>query len=343
MNILVLAGGYSAERDVSLVSGSKVVQALRRKGHRAMLLDPYLSIEAAPSFEALYDKYARESYAHTIPAVEPDLAQLKKDHGNGDDLLGRHVLDACKLADVVFLGLHGACGENGQLQAAFDLFDIKYTGSGYVGCMLSMDKTIAKALMELHGVRTPRGEELRIKDVNAGEVKLPVVIKPCSGGSSVGITIVKERAGLDQALRYAKAYEDKVLIEEYIAGREFTVGVLNGKALPVLEIRPKQGFFDYANKYQAGMTEEICPAPIPEDLALRMQEIALRAHRALRLGDYSRADFIVDDAGEVYCLEVNTLPGMTPASLVPKEARAAGISYEDLCEKIVRLALVRKD
>jgi len=159
----------------------------------------------------------------------------------------------------------------------------------------------------------------------------------------VGISIVKEREEIVRALEYAKLYESKVLIEEYVAGREFTVGVLDGRALPVLEIRPKQGFFDYANKYQDGVTEEICPAPIPEELARRMQDIALRAHRALRLGDYSRADFIVDGGGEIYCLEVNTLPGMTPASLVPKEARAAGISYDDLCEKLVQLALVRED
>jgi len=343
MNILVLAGGYSAERDVSLVSGSKIVEALRRKGHRAMLLDPYLSIEAAASFEALYDKYALEEYDFAIPAAEPDLARLKAEHGNGDALLGRHVLDACKLADVVFLGLHGACGENGQLQAAFDLFDIRYTGSGYVGCMLSMDKTIAKAIMELHGIRTPRGAEVLIEEADPGGIRLPAVIKPCSGGSSVGISIVKEREEIVRALEYAKLYESKVLIEEYVAGREFTVGVLDGRALPVLEIRPKQGFFDYANKYQDGVTEEICPAPIPEELARRMQDIALRAHRALRLGDYSRADFIVDGGGEIYCLEVNTLPGMTPASLVPKEARAAGISYDDLCEKLVQLALVRED
>ncbi|MCL2301200.1 MAG: D-alanine--D-alanine ligase [Firmicutes bacterium] len=341
MNVLVLAGGYSAERDVSLVSGSKIVEALRRKGHRAMLLDPYMSIEAASSFEALYGKYAREAYDFAIPASEPDLARLKADHGNGEDLLGRQVLEACKLADVVFLGLHGACGENGQLQAAFDLFDIRYTGSGYVGCMLSMDKAIAKAIMELHGVRTPRGREVSIEDASADEIKLPAVIKPCSGGSSLGVTIVKEKAEVERALQYAKAFEGKVLIEEYIAGREFTVGILEGRALPVLEIRPKQGFFDYANKYQDDLTEEICPASIPEELAQRMQDIALRAHRALRLGDYSRADFIADSGGELYCLEVNTLPGMTPASLVPREARAAGISYDDLCEKLVRLALVR--
>jgi len=343
MNILVLAGGYSAERDVSLVSGSKIVRALRRKGHRVLLLDPYMSIDPMPSFHALYGRYAREVYDFAIPTTEPDLARLKREHGNGEDLLGRHLLEACKLADVVFLGLHGACGENGQLQAAFDLFGIRYTGSGYAGCMLSMDKTIAKTIMELHGVRTPRGAEVLVEDANPDEIKLPAVIKPCSGGSSIGVTIVKERAEFEKALQYAQAYEDKVLIEEYVAGREFTVAILDGSPLPVLEIKPKQGFFDYANKYQAGMTEDLCPAPIPEELAQRMQAIALRAHHALRLGDYSRVDFIVDDSGEIYCLEANSLPGMTPMSLVPQEARAAGISYEDLCEKIMQLALVRKD
>jgi len=346
MNILVLAGGYSAERDVSLVSGSKVVQALRQKGRRALLLDPYESIEAMPSFAALYDQYARETYDFAIPSKEPDLAALKRQCGNGDDLLGRHVLDACKLADVVFLALHGACGENGQLQAAFDLFDIRYTGSGYVGCMLSMDKAVANLVMRAHGIRTPKGESMDIGGMppealaQALDAKpLPIVIKPCSGGSSIGVTIVREKQDLQKALAYARTQESKILVEEYVAGREFTVGILDGQALPVLEIRPKQGFFDYANKYQDGMTEELCPAPISEALAGRLQEIARKAHAALRLGGYSRVDFIVGAGEEIYCLEANSLPGMTPASLVPKEARAAGIPYEDLCEKIVRLAL----
>ena len=346
MNIIVLAGGYSPERDVSLVSGGKITQALRRKGHWALLLDPYMSIEAMPSFEALYDKYAREDYVYEIPGLEPDLVLLKAQFGNGEDLLGRHILDACKLADVVFLGLHGACGENGQLQAAFDLFDIRYTGSGYIGCMLSMDKAIAKLVMEAHGVRMPHSEEITIGAMTPEALyealsakPLPFVLKPCSQGSSVGVTIVREKADIAKAVQYAEGYESRILVEEYIAGREFTVAVLDGQALPVLEIRPRQGFFDYANKYQDGATEEICPAPIPEPQAREMQAIALRAHRALRLGGYSRADFIVDGDGGIYCLEVNSLPGMTPASLVPKEAGAAGISYDDLCEKIVCLAL----
>jgi len=352
MNVLVLAGGHSPERDVSLVSGGKIVEALRRCGHRALLLDPYLSIEAAAptetltSFEALYEKHAREDYAYEIPAEEPDLARLKREFGNGEDLLGRHVLEACKLADVVFLGLHGACGENGQLQAAFDLFDIRYTGSSCVGCMLSMDKAVAKLVMAAHGVRVPGDEELDIGGMTPEALydilsakPLPFVLKPCSQGSSVGVTIVREKEDIRKAVQYAGDYESRILVEEYIAGREFTVAVLDGKALPVLEIRPQQGFFDYANKYQSGATEEICPAPISDELAQEMQAVALQAHRALRLGGYSRADFIVDSDGGVWCLEVNSLPGMTPASLVPKEALAASISYDDLCEKIMYLAV----
>jgi len=333
MNILVLAGGYSPERDVSLASGAQVVQALRDRGHRALLLDPYKSIEAQPSFEALYHACARDDYTHAIPAREPDLAALKAQFGDGDALLGRHVLAACKFADVVFLALHGSYGENGQLQATLDLHGVRYTGSDFIGCMLSMDKTIAKTLMELHGVQTPPTATL--------ENGLPLVIKPPCGGSSIGVSIVRDKAELDQALAYAREYESDVLIERYIPGREFSVGILDGCALPVIEICPKAGWFDYANKYQSNATAEICPAEIPDDLAVRMQEAALKAHKALRLGSYSRVDFIVSDNGEIYCLEANSLPGLAPASLLPKEAQAAGISYDELCEKIVELALRR--
>ena len=349
MNIIVLAGGYSAERDVSMVSGSGAAMALKSKGHRVLLLDPYQSVESFGSYESLYAAYGRDSYDCTIPRTEPDLAALKAAAGNGNDLLGKNVLRACKLADVVFVGLHGSYGENGQLQAAFSLFDIRCTGSDHMGCMLSMDKAISKELMAARGIRVPKSEELLIGNMAADEFraalaanKLPIVVKPCNGGSSLGVTIVKEQADIDRAMQYAQTYEDRVLVEEYITGREFTVGILDGAALPVLEIRPKQGFFDYANKYQADMTEEICPAPIDGALAGQLQAIALKAHKALRLGDYSRADFIVAESGEIYCLEVNSLPGLTPASLVPKEAKAAGLAYEDLCERLVQLALKRK-
>ena len=340
MNIIVLAGGYSSERDVSLVSGSQVAAALRRAGHRAVLLDPYASLEAYRSFDALHEALgqARDDYA--IPAHAPDLAALKAAAGDGDNLLGRHVIQACKLAEVVFIALHGAYGENGQLQAALDLYSIRYTGSGFAGCLLSMDKAVAKELMAAHGVPVPRGEELHVDKLAQAlhSMRLPVVVKPGSGGSSIGITIVNEKEDIPGAVACAKAYEDSVLVEQYIKGRELTVGVLDGEALPVLEIRPRAGFFDYANKYQAGATEEICPAPIDPALAARLQALALRAHRALRLGSYSRADFIVDSGGNAWCLEVNSLPGMTPASLLPQQAAAAGIGYDQLCERIVGLA-----
>jgi len=332
MNILVLAGGYSPERDVSLASGAQVVKALRNRGHRTLLLDPYKSIEAQPSFEALYEAYAKDDYTHAIPAQEPDLAALKRDFGDGEALLGRYVLAACKLADVVFIALHGSYGENGQLQATLDLHGVRYTGSDFTGCMLSMDKKIAKTLMELHGVQTP--------PTATPESALPLVIKPPCGGSSIGVSIVRDKAELARAIAYAQEYESDMLVERYIAGREFSVGVLDSCVLPVIEICPKAGWFDYTNKYQ-GTTVDICPAKIPDEWAVRLQDAARKAHKALRLGSYSRVDFIVSDDGEIYCLEANSLPGLAPVSLLPQEAAAAGISYEEMCEKIVELAVNR--
>ncbi|MCL2446663.1 MAG: D-alanine--D-alanine ligase [Oscillospiraceae bacterium] len=331
MNILVLAGGHSPERDVSLASGANVVQALRSRGHQVLLLDPYKSIDLHGSFAALYAAYAQENYAHSIPSQAPDLAAFKAEFGNGDDMLGRNVLVACKLADVVFLALHGSLGENGQLQATLDLHAVRYTGSGHVGCALAMDKNIAKIMMQAAGVQTPLCAA-------ASAENLPLVVKPANGGSSIGCSIARTADELAQALADAREQEDNIVIERFIEGREFSVGVLDGQVLPVIEIIPNTGWFDYANKYQ-GTTDEICPADIPDDLAQTMQAAALNAHNALRLGSYSRVDFMTDAQGEIYCLEANTLPGLAPASLLPQEAAAAGISYEDLCEKIVSLAM----
>lgn len=332
MNILVLAGGHSPERDVSLASGAKVVQALRSRGHQVLLLDPYKSIDLHNTFAALYAAYAQESYAHNIPSKAPDLAALKAEFGHGDDMIGRNVLAACKLADVVFLALHGSLGENGQLQATLDLHAVRYTGSGHVGCALAMDKNIAKTMMQAAGVQTPHC-------ATADTANLPLVVKPASGGSSIGVSIAHTADELTQALALAREQEDNIVVERLIEGREFSVGVLDGQALPVIEICPNDGWFDYANKYQAGATQEICPAEIPAELASAMQAAALTAHKALRLGSYSRVDFMTDAQGEMYCLEANTLPGLAPTSLLPQEAAAVGISYEDLCEKIVSLAL----
>jgi len=331
MNILVLAGGHSPERDVSLASGAKVVQALRSRGHQVLLLDPYKSIDLHGSFAALYQAYAKESYAHIIPTIAPDLVAFKAKFGNGDDMLGCNVLAACKLADVVFLALHGSFGENGQLQATLDMHAVCYTGSGHVGCAIAMDKSIAKIIMQAAGVQTPLCAAFDASN-------LPLVVKPANGGSSIGVSIVRTADEMAQAMADARAQEDNIVIERFIEGREFSVGILDGQVLPVIEICPNEGWFDYANKYQ-GTTEEICPADIPEETAKTMQAAALKAHNALRLGSYSRVDFMLDEQGKIYCLEANTLPGMAPASLLPQEAAAAGISYEDLCEKIVQMAL----
>lgn len=208
-----------------------------------------------------------------------------------------------------------------------------------------MDKGITKKIFKDAGVPTPLGTALKKenKDVALSDLglKLPVVVKPCSGGSSIGVYIVDNEEDYKNAIEKSFTYEDEVVIEPYIKGREFACGIIDGKALPVIEIIPKTGFFDYANKYQAGATEEVCPADIPDEIAEKMQRATELAFKALKLDIYSRADFLLDENGDIYCLEVNTLPGMTATSLLPQEAKAAGIEYSDLCELIIKKSLER--
>ncbi|HHY52336.1 MAG TPA: D-alanine--D-alanine ligase [Clostridiales bacterium] len=337
MDIVVLAGGLSPERDVSLSSGSLIANALIQNGHRVLLVDLYAGLEGVCTFEEAYQKYRVEEYHYRVPDHEPDLARIKAEHGNRQELIGPGVLDVCKTADVAFLALHGSIGENGKLQAVLDVHAIRYTGSGYTGSLLAMNKLISKELMRQNGLPTPDwvtvgpGEEME-------PPFLPCVIKPASNGSSIGVSIVTSKEDFGKALAYARTYEDELLIEKQIVGREFSVGILDGQALPVIEIIPREGFYDYKNKYQQGMTQEVCPAEISPELARRLQETALAVHKALRLGDYSRVD-LMSDGENVYCLEANTLPGMTPTSLLPQEAAVIGISYPELCERIVQLAM----
>ena len=342
MNIAVLAGGYSPERDVSLTSGSLIANALIDEGHNVCLADVYLGIRD----EDLNEKtpFNREKkQVHKVEHTVPDLAALKEKSGNGEALIGHGIIELCRAADVVFLALHGAMGENGQLQATLDNYGIKYTGSGYVGSLLAMDKDISKKMFVGAGVRTPEWLYFSAKSGSVDEIEAkigyPCVVKPCSCGSSVGISIVDERAGLEKALAEAEKYEDNILVEKKIEGREFTVGILDGEVLPVIEIIPTEGFYDYKNKYQAGKTVEICPAPITEEIRAALSEQTVRAFAALRLSGYSRFDYIVDKNYDPWCLEANTLPGMTPTSLLPQMAQAMGISYGALCSKIVELAL----
>lgn len=341
MRITVLAGGYSPERDVSLSSGSLIANSLMRSGHEVLLVDAFLGMEIPEGTDplTLFRKKGDGDYSYTIPEVAPDMAELKKKAYRGS-LVGHNVLRLCHAADIVFMALHGAMGENGQMQAILEAEGIRFTGSSHVGCVLAMDKDITKKLLAAERIPVAKGLTLDLsKTVLPAEHPMPCVVKPCSCGSSVGISIVHSEEELQNALAEARKYEDLILVEEKIPGREFSVGILDGKALPPIEIIPKSGFYDYKNKYQAGATEEICPALLTAEETARVQELAEKISRILRLGTYCRIDFILHaEEHEFYCLEANTLPGMTPNSLLPQEARAAGIDYDALCETIVRLA-----
>jgi len=271
------------------------------------------------------------------------LEEIKRKNGNRTALIGDNVLSLCLSADVVFIALHGAMGENGRLQATLDNYGIKYTGTGYIGSLLAMDKDLTKKLLRGAGFITADWILFDTKSDNIKVIKeqvgFPCVIKPLSNGSSIGVSIVNEEASLDSALTFASLYESVVLIEKKIEGREFSVGILKGSSLPVIEIIPRAGFYDYKNKYQNGLTIEECPACLPDELTARLQSIALQIHKLLRLGSYSRIDFIMSEDKNFYCLEANTLPGMTPNSLIPQEALAYGITYDNLCEMIALSAL----
>ncbi|MDR0287865.1 MAG: D-alanine--D-alanine ligase, partial [Clostridiales bacterium] len=326
MKIVVLAGGLSPERDVSMSSGSLIANALMENGHSVCLLDLFTGTGGTPE-KLFIDKISIKMYSYIIPAKEPDLDAMVTIFGNQQ--IGKNVINTCNAADLVFIALHGGIGENGKLQAVFDTFNIKYTGTGYIGSALAMDKDLSKQLMVQNQILTPQWlientqSENFIQTVET--LGFPCVIKPCSCGSSIGVSLVKNIDELIPAITSVKKYENTILIEKCISGREFSVGILGGEALPVIEINPGEGFYDYRNKYQAGLTKEICPAPISDELTCKIKEIALKVHKILRLGSYSRIDFIMDENEDFYCLEANTLPGMTPTSLLPQEALAMGI------------------
>ncbi len=344
MNIVVLAGGISPEREVSLITGKGVCEALRSKGHKAVLLDAFFGY--GKKGDDLSDVFEKDSLLKenisVVGMAEPDIEKIKKLRGdNVKGFFGENVLDICGMADIVFMALHGAEGEDGKVQAAFDLLDIKYTGSGYLGSAVAMDKGISKKIFETSGISTPVSISMKKDGVKKmpDEIGYPCVVKPCSGGSSVGVSIANNEEEFLTALDAAFKYEDEVIIEEYIKGREFSVGVLSGRSLPVIEIIPKEGFYDYQTKYQPGMADDVCPANITKEQTEAMQKYASHVYSILKLETYARIDFLLDEKGDIYCLEANTLPGMTPTSLIPQEAKAAGMDYAELCEFIVNDSL----
>ncbi|MBR2108692.1 MAG: D-alanine--D-alanine ligase [Ruminococcus sp.] len=340
MNIVVLTGGLSMERDVAISSGGKIAKALRSKGHNVVFMDVYLGYEGdktpAELFSENSDLIKSKSVAEDIPDIEAVKA-MRSDRG--DCFLGKSVMAICRYADITFFALHGGEGENGQLQAAFDILGIKYTGTDYLSAALAMDKGISRALFEQRGVRIAKGKKYFNSDSTGSWDIFPCIIKPCAGGSSVGLTKVDTREQFDAAVKEAFLYDDEIVVEQFIDGREFAVGVLGNEVLPPIEIIPTTGFYDYKSKYQAGLTIEECPARITEAEDKALRDSAYAAYQTLGLKSYARMDFILDKDGKTYCLEANALPGMTPTSLLPQEAEAAGIDFAALCDRIVEISL----
>lgn len=339
MKVVVLAGGTSTERDVSLVTGSMIYKALKKNGHQAILLDVYLGYDG--EIEGIFERDVDWAAQVGVVAEEnPDLEAVKAMRPDGaKNFFGPNVLALCQSADAVFMALHGANGEDGKIQACFELMGIPYTGTDFVSSAMAMDKGITKDIFKAHDIPTPKGIRLKKGDTEAEKVPFPCIVKACCGGSSVGVAIANNEEEYEKAKEEAFRYDNEAVIEQYIKGREFSVCVMEGKALPIIEIAPKTGFYDYKNKYQAGCTVETCPAELSEEKTKEMQQIAENVFKALRLKSYARMDFMMNEAGELFCLEANTLPGMTPTSLVPQEAAAIGISFEQLCEKILQTAL----
>jgi len=326
MRITVLTGGTSAERDVAIASAVQVVAALRSRGHEVAVVDTARGfVPAAEEARWLGGGVGTEP-----PTIE-HLIELER----GVLLSGLASLPVVRQADVLFLALHGGRGEDGTLQAVLDVLDVPYTGSGALASGIAMDKDVSKHLFRAAGVPTA---DWLMAPATAAEVDAalgwPAVVKPSKQGSTVGLRVVSSAGELPAAVEYAGAYDDEVMIEAFVPGRELTVGILDGQALAVGEIVPRHEIFDYECKYTPGMATETFPAELPAEIADRCRIFGLKAHRALKLRGYSRVDFRLTASGELICLEANTLPGMTATSLMPQSARAAGIEFPELCERI---------
>jgi D-alanine-D-alanine ligase len=335
MKITVLMGGTSSERDVSIASGLRVADGLRQRGHDVNTLDTARGTLTEKEEKALLE---RGDVVKKDPPSQAELARMAAE--TLPQML--RALPKLKEADVVFLGLHGGYGEDGTIQALLDMAGIRYTGSGHLASALAMDKDLSKHLFRRAGVQTANWLMARKNESaedNLVKLGLPVVVKPSKQGSTVGLSVVKRREELGQAIATAFEFDDEVMIEQFVAGRELTVGILGDEALPVGEIIPKHEIYDYECKYTPGMAEEVFPAQIPSDRAREVQDLARRAFQALKLRGYARIDFRMTEDGSFFCLEANTLPGMTQTSLIPQGAAAAGISFPELCERIAMLAL----
>jgi D-alanine-D-alanine ligase len=330
MRVTVLTGGSSTERDVALASAVQVVSALRAFGHMVAVVDtvhgPVPPQEEARVLSGKVD-VAPPSAAGL---AEPERRWLLSELGKAPEVTR---------AEVLFLALHGGWGEDGTLQALLEVVGVPYTGSGPLASGLAMDKDISKRLFRAAGVTTADWIMAPVKAEEAGRtLGWPLVVKPSKQGSTVGLTVVKRAQDFDAAVELAARFDDEIMIEAFIPGRELTVGVLDDQALPAGEIIPRHEIFDYECKYTPGMSQEVFPADLPAATSAECARLGLLAHQVLKLGSYSRVDFRLTPEGRLICLEANTLPGLTAMSLLPQAARAAGIEFADLCDRICRSA-----
>ena len=332
MRVTVLTGGATVERAVALASAAQIVTALRSRGHDVAVVDTAGGL--------LDEKTEAELLRGTVGVAPPSVDALAERERR---MLSEGLAELAPVrdADVLFLAVHGGALEGGTLQAILDVVGVPYTGSGPLASALAMDKDLSKRLFRATGVPVPAWfmapPPVAPEDVTTA-LGWPVIVKPSKQGSSVGLTLVKKAQDLDAAFTLAARYDDEVMAEQFIPGRELTVGILGDVPLPVGEIVPKHELFDYESKYTPGMSAETFPAKIDTLLARQLQEYALMAHRAVKLSGYSRIDFRVSPEGDIFCLEANSLPGMTRTSLLPQAAQAAGIEFPELCERIARLA-----
>ena len=332
MRVTVLMGGTSSERDVSLASGLRVAGALRAAGHDVRVVDTARGALSAADEQAMLEG---ERVVKTVPPDVQALVRLNRQLPSSVDHVGE--------TDVIFLALHGGTGEDGTIQALLDLTGIPYTGSGHLASALAMDKDLSKHLFRAAGVPTADWmmAPASIEDVRE-RLGFPVIVKPSKQGSTVGLSLVKDPAELPAAIEEAFRHDDEVMLEAFVPGRELTVGILGGEALPVGEIIPVKELYDYECKYTPGMAREIFPADLTPEQTAEVQRLAKLAFGALKLGGCARIDFRMTPEGAFYCLEANTLPGMTETSLIPQAAAAAGVSFPELCDRIARLAVTKR-
>lgn len=344
MDIVVLVGGYSNERNVSFSSGAMIANALRKNGHNVALVDAFMGVEDNTKLSDLFAEEIPESWY--TKASTPVVLNKVCRNNNSNSLIGPNVLEMCSKADLAFLALHGGFGEDGRIQACLDCLGIKYTGADYLSSGISMNKDITKVIASKFGINTPQWDVIYLEGKNIIDNTVnntgtyPVVVKVPNSGSSVGVYIVNNSSELEAAL--CENIGRKVVIEQYIKGREIQMAFLGDSALPSIEIIPVSEYYTYDNKYKKGGAIEQSPADIEPQLEAKMAEMLMGVVKCIGISDYSRADFIIDDNNEIWFIEINTLPGMTATSLLPQEAAAAGYGFDKLCDMMVDMAMHKK-